>query len=143
MNKEYINFIVDGLVDTVKSDCIYDYYNYLDIDYKIVDDDFILLHGNEAVYHRSSLSEIVYISEKVKNKEFVLAHELGHAILHVDTFKFFYNSLLNKGQLELQADYFATKLIYRNFKIEDGIETYEQLANSLGVNEKIARYIID
>lgn len=143
MDKEYINFVVSGLIDTVQSDCIYDYYDYLDIDYKIVDSNFILLHGNEAVYNRNAISEIVYISDKVKNREFVLAHELGHAILHVDSFKFYYNSLVNKGQHELQADYFATKLLYRNFIIEDGIETYEQLANSLGVNEKIARYIID
>lgn len=72
-----------------------------------------------------------------------MAHEVGHALLHTEAMEMFFNPLINKGKLENEANYFATKLLYRNLIIEDGIETKQQLADSLGVNEEVINYIIN
>ncbi|MFL8887585.1 ImmA/IrrE family metallo-endopeptidase [Helcococcus kunzii] len=137
----WIDEILVGLVESVSNN-VYEILNELNIYYFAVDPDSSVLKGNLAVYNRIGSFECIYYSNDIINKEYVLAHEIGHAILHVEESEMFYNPLLNKGKLEKEADYFATKLLYSNLEIEDGIETYEQLANLLGIKEDNIKYII-
>lgn len=139
-----IQAIVEGLIEVVGSNNVYDILDHLNIELLVVNKDRKILRNNKAVYNRIAGNEYIYLSnEDGINKEFILAHELGHAILHYEEGQMFYNPLLNKGKLEREANYFATLLLYKDLVIEDGIETKQQLADSLGVNEDVINYIIN
>lgn len=139
---KWIDDIVLGLIDSVGSNNLDDILSELKIHKFIVSPDNSLLQDNQAVYQRIGGFECIYIADNVLNKDFVIAHEIGHAILHFEEMTMFYNPLLNKGKLENEANYFACKLLYNDLEIEDGIETYQQLTNMLGVNEDNIKYII-
>ena len=139
---KWIDDIVTGLIDSVGSNNLDDILSELKIHKFIVSPDNSLLQGNQAVYQRIGDFECIYISDDVLNKDFVIAHEIGHAILHVDEMMMFYNPLLNKGKLDREADNFASKLLYSNLELEDGIETYKQLAHKLGIKEEIVKYVV-
>lgn len=139
---KWIDEILIGLVEVVGSNKVIDILSHLNIYKFSVDPCNVLLQGNLAVYNRVGAFECIYYSNNIDNLEYVLAHEIGHAILHPEESEMFYNPLLNKGKLEKEADYFATRLLYSNLEIADGIETYEQLANMLGINEDNIKYII-
>lgn len=115
MNLTWIDEYVDGVIDYCYSRDIFEIYNTLNIKLKRIDKDDCLLQGNEALYIRSHFGlEVVFIRDDLpyKYEKFILAHELGHALLHTDVQKASYNSkLINKGKLERQADYFALKLL--------------------------------
>lgn len=138
----WIDEIVEGLLDYYQTNNMYDIYKQLNIRIERLDKSNILLQGNEAVYHRFNEQETVYCSNDIVNEEFVLAHELGHAILHVDEDVIFYNPTENKGKLELEANYFAVKLLYHDYELEDGIETRQQLSNRLMINEDLVDYVL-
>lgn len=137
-----IDDIVTGLIDSVGSNNLDDILSELKIHKFTVSPDNSLLQDNQAVYQRIGDFECIYIADNVLNKDFVIAHEIGHAILHVEEMTMFYNPLLNKGKLENEANYFACKLLYNDLEIEEGIETTYELANLLGVNEKIVKYVV-
>ena len=139
---KWIDDIVTGLIDSVGNNNLDDILSELKIHKFIVNPDNSLLQDNQAVYQRIGDFECIYISDDVLNKDFVIAHEIGHAILHVEEMTMFYNPLLNKGKLENEANYFASKLLYSNLEIEEGIETTYELANLLGVNEEIVKYVV-
>lgn len=133
MNFSWIGKYVDGVIEHCCSRNIFEIYDTLNIIIKRVDKDDILLQGNEAMYIRNFQgSEIVFIRDDLPYQftKFILAHELGHAILHAEIVQAAYNSkLLNKGRLEKEADYFALKLLGITFDAVDyeGF-TVEQIA---------------
>lgn len=133
MNFSWIDKYVDGVIEHCCSRNIFEIYDTLNIIIKRVDKDDILLQGNEAMYIRNFQgSEIVFIRDDLPYQftKFILAHELGHAILHAEIVQAAYNSkLLNKGRLEKEADYFALKLLGITFDAVDyeGF-TVEQIA---------------
>ena len=139
---KWIDEILTGMVESVGSNNVYEILDHLNIYHFQVDQDSELLQGNQAIYNRIGDFECIYYSDDITNKEYVLAHELGHAILHIEESQMFYNPLLNKGKLEKEANYFAVKLLYSNLEIEDGIETYKQLADYLGIKEDNIKYFI-
>lgn len=139
---KWIDEILEGLIDHCQTENIYELYDQLDIEIQRLTKDNIILKGNEAVYHRFHSLEIVYIEDNLVNEKFVLAHELAHAILHINESIVYFNPLENNWKLEKEANYFAMKLLYKDYEIEDGIETKSQLADRLGVNECYIEYII-
>lgn len=140
---KWIDDVIVGLIEVVGSNNVYEILDHLNIYHFAVNKDNELLQGNLAIYNRIGDFECVYYSNELDNKEYVLAHEIGHAILHVEEQMMFYNPLLNKGKIEREADYFATRLLYSDIEIEDGIETYKQLANKLGIKEDFIKFIIE
>lgn len=133
MNFSWIDKYVDGVIEHCYSRDIYEIYDALNITIKRVDKNDILLQGNEAMYIRNFVgNEIVFIRDDLpyQFEKFILAHELGHALLHAEIVQAAYNSkLINKGRLEKEADYFALKLLDINFDAVDyeGF-TIEQIA---------------
>lgn len=70
----------------------------------------------------------------------VMAHELGHAILHMKENCCFMknNTLLLTSKLELQANKFAAELLISNEDIEEYKEfSKEQFSKILGYSEKL------
>lgn len=145
MIKEVINDTINGLIEEVGSNNVYDIASHLGI--KIIKDNEkqnLLLKKCDGIYIRNLLgNEVIIIKDNLQNEEYVLAHELAHAILHTDYDFFASNPLSLNGRKEMEADYFATRLLYSDIDIEDGIETYKQLADSLGIKEDYIKYIVD
>lgn len=132
----WINNILEGLKDTYDTSNIYELYDFLNIKIIKLESINILLRGNEAFYYRNYFgSELVSIRNdlNLEYEKFILAHELGHALLHTYSYEAAFNkSLLNTGKLEKQANYFALKLLKLDI---DSVQfegfTIEQIASSL------------
>ncbi|KNF10067.1 putative Zn peptidase [Gottschalkia purinilytica] len=138
----WIDDYVYGLIEFFKTDNIYDLYDYLGIQINKLDKDNILLLGNDGLYHRDFLDkEIVFIRNdlSIEYEKFILAHELGHAIIHTDIYNAAFNkSLVNKGKIEKQANYFAFKLLNIKF---DSVElegfTLDQISHAIGLPTRV------
>lgn len=146
MSYSWIDKYVDGVIDHCYSRDIYEICDTLNIVIRKLDKRHKLLQGNEAVYIRNFLGEeTIFIRDDLpyRYEKFILAHELGHAILHVEVHQAAYNTrLINKGKLERQATYFACKLL--DIRLDDVYHyqlSTEQIAGDLGVNEKSIGYI--
>ncbi|MBU5311864.1 ImmA/IrrE family metallo-endopeptidase [Tissierella carlieri] len=146
MDLAWIDEYVDGIIDYCYSKDIFEIYNTLNINIKRIDKDDCLLQGNEALYIRNHFGlETVFIRDDLpyKYEKFILAHELGHALLHTEIAKAAYNSkIINKGKLENQADYFALKIL--DIKIDEDLYegyTLEQLARGFYVTEESLYYV--
>ncbi|MDY0235108.1 MAG: ImmA/IrrE family metallo-endopeptidase [Gudongella sp.] len=145
MNLTWIDKYIDGVIEHTGTNDIFEIYKTLDIEIKRVDKNDSILHGNEAIYIRNYLGlELVFINDSLpfRYEKFILAHELAHALLHIDQAQAAYNNkLIIKSKFELQADYFALKLL--DISIDktyyDGC-TFEQVAKSLCVGEAILEY---
>lgn len=139
---ENINFIIDGILEVVKTNNIYDILSHFNIKVLTVDKENPILHKNQAVYHRFSDLEIIYLSnEDNLNREFILAHEIGHAILHDIEMWYFSRLGFSKAIYEKEADYFAFKLLN---KIIDKTLNYtvEEYAKELCVSENVIKYVV-
>ena len=78
-----------------------------------------------------------------KDERFVLAHELGHAIMHenLNTPFLIENTLLSKNKFEKEANSFAIELLVPDTEIIENPDlTIGQLARMTGYTEDILRY---
>ncbi|QEK13744.1 ImmA/IrrE family metallo-endopeptidase (plasmid) [Crassaminicella thermophila] len=134
----WINNCILGLYDLYATKDVYELYDCIEIKITKLDKQSILLQGNEAYYCRNYFgNEIVFIRNdlNIEYEKFVLAHELGHAILHTNIFTVAYNNCLtNRDKIEIQADYFAIKLLEIDINsIEYDGFTIEQIASALNL----------
>lgn len=143
----WINDYIKGIIEYCNSLYLYDIYDALDIKIVRLGKDNILLQGFEALYQRNYFGEeIVFIRDDLdyKYEKFVLAHELGHALLHTEIYTAAFNkNLLNKGKLEREANYFALNLL--NIEI-DSIDfegyTIEQVSKALYVSKESLKHFL-
>lgn len=140
---KWIDDILNGLIELVGGNNIYDVLDYLKIYHYPVNPDNPVLKGNKAIYNRIGEFECIYYSDDLYNPDFVLAHEVGHAVLHVNEMEMFYNPLLNKGRLEKEADYFATMLLYKDRDFEDWIETIDDISRCFGIPTECVKFLIE
>jgi len=119
----WIKEIVEGLIEIYQTRNVYDLIDHLDI--RLIRKElpagikgrfFRDIFGNETIFISDNLNQI--------EEKCIIAHELGHAILHVDVSTHFYsdNELLVKSKLEIQANYFASELL-----IKDELTQYKDL----------------
>lgn len=66
-----------------------------------------------GMYKYINRNKTIFLNENLNEYEqrFVLAHEIGHAILHTKSSCFFSNTLNNKLKTEYQANLFAAELL--------------------------------
>ncbi len=135
MTKQDIDLIVQGLVEVVGSKNLKDILEYLDIK--------LITHSNTTEYVNHNGKQIIYISDNIPEQlyDFILAHEIGHAVLHDREIIQYSKLTTHKTQTEKEADYFAFKLLGKQI---DPIYQYtaQQYAKLLQVNEDIIQYII-
>lgn len=145
IRRKWIDEIIKGIVEEVGNNNVYDIANFLNI--SIIKDNEKqnpILKSCDGFYLRSYKNkELIVIKDNLVNEKQIIAHELGHALLHVD-----YDFLLNNkfelnSKKEKEADYFACRLLFSDLTIEDGIETTEQLANYLMIEESCVDYIVN
>ncbi|MBM7631137.1 ImmA/IrrE family metallo-endopeptidase [Geomicrobium sediminis] len=80
-------------------------------------------------YSNMSRIPIIHINEEVRDKQrlFVVAHELGHAILHPNENTSFLNkyTLFSTDSIEKEANYFASMLLFSDKTITKDELLYE------------------
>ena len=144
----WIDECIAGLLEFHDDRNVNEIYEALNITIVKLPRNSILLQGKEAIYHRNFFaSEIVYIRDDLdfEYEKFILAHELGHAILHTEIFEAAFNKdFVNKGKLEKQAHYFAIKLLDITLDpVEHEGMTTEQIAGSLYIAEDSLEYALE
>lgn len=137
----WIDECIAEIIKRSNSNDILDIYSTFNINIIKANKNNLILKGNEALYIRNYFdTEVVFIRDDLQYQyeKFILAHELGHALLHTEIYVAAFNKdLLNKSKLERQANYFALKLL--NIEL-DSTEyegyTIEQIAQALCVSQK-------
>lgn len=137
----WIGDIVTGLVECYETDDVYELCDCLGI--SIVQKE---LNGAGSFFLRNQNNdEFIFIDNSITGtrKREIIAHELGHAILHVDLNVAYYkSSLLLGSKLEKQANIFASELLLKSICddncIYDGM-TYRDLASCLEVSETFVK----
>lgn len=112
------------------------------INFAVVPSDLTILDGDLACYFKLNEKEHIYLSKACPKEQeaFVLAHELGHAILH-DVEMAHCGYLYKSRKLEEEADYFAIKLLEDNYELCEGY-TASDYVSLYGIREKAADYML-
>ena len=132
---EWIDLIVIGLVEQYGTRDVYELCDALGIEIRIVSFDNPLLRNCESHYYRNfNGQEIIFISNSIKyktEKDFILKHELGHAVCNAEILYAAYSNK-NIGKTEREANYFAMQLSDLDFdSVEMHQMTYEQISACL------------
>ena len=130
----WIDDIVDGILEIYNTNNPYQLCRYLGIKIERVNHDNLMLCEKDSLYYRNYFdNEIILIRDDLYgyNEEFILRHELGHAILHLEIVD---SSFINIGKLDKQANYFALALTGVRFdEIEMSGMTLDQIASCANV----------
>lgn len=134
----WIDNMILGAIDNYHTNNVYELYDCLDIRIHKLEPSNILLKGNDSFYYRDlNDSEIVFIRNDLNKimENFILLHELAHALLHPHIYEAAFNkSFINLDKIEKQANYFAFKMLNIKFdEIELEGMTMEQISNMLGL----------
>lgn len=107
-----IEEIVQGIKECYSFLSLEELIEAIGISLKLVPGDFSVLDGAPACYLKIDDREIIYLSYDCPREmeAQVLAHELGHAILH-DVEMAHYGLLFKSRRIEEEADYFGRLLL--------------------------------
>lgn len=136
MIKKEIDDTIKNLIKNAGSSDLYDIISYLDITIKPYQGKsfYCQLNDHKYIYMDNNLVENI--------KPFVLAHELGHAVLHKEEIYHYSPLSINKTSTEREADYFAFKILGK--EIDPYLDyTISQYANLLAVSEDTIKYIVN
>jgi len=143
---DWIDDIIVGLIEEYGTRDVYELCDALGIEIREVEPSNILLRNHEAYYYRNFMdSEVIFIANNVDGciKEFVLKHELGHALCNTEVLSAGFTHA-NVGKMERQADYFAAKL--SNLELDNITMhqmTIEQIASCLEIPERVLRQLVN
>ncbi len=136
----WIKDIVIGLVETYETNDVYTLCDYLNIEILITDNN---KNADSYFLRNKTGDEFIFIKPELNHKEerSLLAHELGHALLHTDYgVAYYYKGSCNKGKLEIQANTFAAELLLTGIDLDDYIDFYptiESLLEEIGIAENL------
>lgn len=134
MGWEWIDEIVINLKKNYLTNSPYELCRDLDIKIERVEPNFYLLSNKKSVYFKNLNGQrIIYIQNNLygKEEEFILRHELGHAILHPNIPNSRHN---NTGKIDKQADYFAlilSNITFDNIKLKE--MTIKQISSCIEI----------
>lgn len=137
-----IKVIVNKLIKKYKTDNVYDLIKYLNISI------FELPFKEEiGMYKFIKNNKVIIISEGLheETKRFILAHELGHAVLHrkENCFYLKHNTLAKTSTYEIEANKFASELLINDDELKECSRnnfTAEQLACYFEVPVELIKY---
>lgn len=102
-------------------------------------------NGVSGYYKYMKKNRCIFIDPDIENetyKKIVMAHELGHAILHKTENCYFINhkTLLLSSKIEKEANIFAAELLIKDSLINDyeGF-TIKQIADCTGITEELLK----
>ncbi|MBZ9690682.1 ImmA/IrrE family metallo-endopeptidase [Clostridium sp. M14] len=134
MGWEWINKIVINLKKNYLTNSPYELCRSLNIEIVRVKHNYFLLYNRKSTYFRNiNNKQIIFIVDDLygKEEEFILRHELGHAILHPNIQNSRY---CNTGKIDRQADYFAlllTDITFDSIKMNE--MTISQISSCINV----------
>ncbi len=136
----WIKDVVDGLIELYQTRNVYELLSVLDIILIRID----LPDGEKGRFLRDMFNnEYIFISSNLTKQEekIVIAHELGHLILHTSLTTSYYNNnhLLVKNKIEKEANIFAAELLIPDYIETCEDTTFQQLACSLEVTEELIK----
>ncbi len=140
--REDIKTIVDKLIKKYKTNNIYELIKSLDISiFELPFDEEI------GMYKFIKNNKVIIISEGLQEetKRFILAHELGHAVLHrkENCFYLKHNTLAKTSIYEIEANKFASELLINDNELKECAGhnfTAEQLACYFKVPVELIEY---
>lgn len=141
---KWIKNIIDGLVEMYNTRNVYELIDLLGI--TIIRKNYSNSNKKARFFRNSLGDEYIFLDNNLNEYEekYVLAHELGHAILHTDlSCEYFYFSNINSDKIEFQANYFATELLIDDKSLDKEFlmdKSINQLACYLGVPEQMVLY---
>ncbi|MCI7449066.1 MAG: ImmA/IrrE family metallo-endopeptidase [Blautia sp.] len=102
------------------------------------------LKGVRGFYQYFQRNNIIYIDEALSDtdKAFVLAHEIGHMLLHKKSNAIFMDTRtqFKTTRYELEADKFAMELLISDeFLEENSYYTVEQISRMTGYSQKLIK----
>lgn len=102
------------------------------------------LRGVRGFYQYFQRNNIIYIDESLSDTDraFVLAHEIGHMILHKKSNAIFMDTRtqFKTTRYELEADKFAMELLVSDdFLEENRLYTIDQLSRMTGYHQKLIK----
>lgn len=136
MNRPDIDKTINKLITKAGSSDLNDIISYLNIKIKRT--------NSKSFYCQLKDKKIIYLDRSLSDDivPFVLAHELGHAVLHKEEIYHYSPLSINKTSTEREADYFAFKILGKS--IDPTLDyTISQYASLLAVSEDTIRYIVD
>lgn len=135
MIKKEIDDTIKNLIKNAGSSDLYGIISYLDITIKP--------YQGKSFYCQLNDRKYIYLDNNlVENiKPFVLAHELGHAVLHKEEIYHYSPLSINKTSTEREADYFAFKILGKEIDTSYNY-TISQYATLLDVTEETIKNII-
>lgn len=143
MKKCEIDEIIVGLVEASCSRDLGDILSELNISLYRIDGSRPLLRGGYACYIESPKRDTIYLSRDCPDemRSFVIAHEIGHAVLH-DVEIRHYGISKRGDKEEEEADYFALRLLDPEWDPSE-VEGYssDEVATMLGVSERSIKYL--
>ncbi|MDY4604845.1 ImmA/IrrE family metallo-endopeptidase [Clostridium tertium] len=130
----WIDDIVNGILEVYNTNNPYQLCRHLGIKIERVHHANLMLAEKDSIYYQNYFgNEIIFIRDDLYgyDEEFILKHELGHAILHNEIIN---SPFTNIGKLDMQANYFALALTGVRFdEIEMNGMTLEQIASCANV----------
>lgn len=136
MKKKDIDKLVENLIQKSGSDDLEDIISYLGIK--------VIKQASKSFYCQIKGKKYIYLDTNAPSelRPFILAHELGHAILHQEEINHYSPLSITKTATEREADYFAFKIL--GLEIDPTYNyTTSQYATMLKVNEETISYIVD
>lgn len=136
MTKREIDAIVKDLITYAGSYELKDIISSLNIKIKT--------YQGKSFYLKNKNKKYIYINNEIPEheKDFALAHELGHAILHNVEIGQNFIYRVKSRRIENEANYFAFKILGK--KIDPTYNfTINQYANMLNVNEEVIEYVVE
>lgn len=146
IQKDAIAACAQDIKNYAGSSRIRDILSALDIRVTVKDAQSPLLHGDFAFLSFRNGRYHVLLSSSCPEvmRPFVLAHEVGHAILHKHSFEPHFGIHHRPTREEDEADYFALKLLDVRFDFgEYKDSTIEQTAFDLGISQRATELLYE
>ena len=108
---QWIKDIVEGLIEVYDTRDVRELINLLEV--TIIYKNFINPDVKARLFKDPFENYYVYLSNQLTEQEerCIIAHEIGHILLHDISCDYYTTSNINRGKLEIQANYFASLLL--------------------------------
>lgn len=136
MTKKEISRLVENLTKNAGSSRLPDIISYLGIKVKPLD--------GKTCYAKYNDNKYIFLDTNLEEelRDFALAHELGHALLHDSKLGQNFLIRIKNQRVENEANYFAYKLL--GLEIDPAYDyTISQYASQLKVSEDTIKYVMD
>lgn len=136
MTKKEISRLVENLTKNAGSSRLPDIISYLGIKVKPLD--------GKTCYAKYNDNKYIFLDTNLEEelRDFALAHELGHALLHDSKLGQNFFIRIKNQRVENEANYFAYKLLGQ--EIDPAYDyTISQYASQLKVSEYTIKYVMD